>query len=132
MVVPDGGSFQCTSQSLDAVACLTLSGDLDIDSVATFRAHLAAAHDADGLLFDLQNLRYLDSSGINALVNVHQALAPSGRRIALVGPSPNVRRILSVLHLEDLMPVFPNVDEALAYLRSGGWNGHSRETFGPN
>jgi stage II sporulation protein AA (anti-sigma F factor antagonist) len=87
--------------------------------VASFREHLAAAHDAEGLILDLRGLRYLDSSGINALFDAHRALAPSGRRIALVGLSPNIRRIPSVLDLEDLMPTFPSVEEALAYLRSG-------------
>jgi anti-anti-sigma factor len=98
--------------------CLTLSGDLDLAGVATFRAHLGAAHDADGLVFDLQNLRYLDSSGIKALIDVQRALAPSGRRVALVGPSPTVRKILEVLDLERLIPVFASVGQALAYVRS--------------
>jgi anti-anti-sigma factor len=117
--VPDGVAFRCTFQRLGGVACLTLSGDLDLASVATFRTYLTAAHEADGIILDLQDLRYLDSSGINALFDAHRAFAPSGRRIALVGLSPNIRRILSVLDLEDLMPAFPSVDEALAYLRSG-------------
>lgn len=118
--MPDTGGFQCTIQSLGGVACLTLSGDLDLASVAAFLPHLAAAHDADGLVLDLHGLRYLDSSGIKALLETQRELAPSGRRIALVGVSRNIGRILSVLHLEDLMPGFPSVDDALAYLRSGG------------
>jgi anti-anti-sigma factor len=118
-------SFRCTLQQLDgSVVCLVLSGELDLASVDTFRPNLnTAALGAYGILLDFHDLRYIDSSGINALLNAHQAFAPSGRRIALVGVSPNVRRILSVLHLEDLMPAFPSVDEALVYLRSHGESG---------
>jgi anti-anti-sigma factor len=112
--------FHCTVRHLQGAVCLVLSGELDLASVASFREHFAAANDADGLIFDLRDLRYLDSSGINALFDAHRALAPSGRRIALVDPSPNIRRVLGVLHLEDLMPAFQSVDEALAYVLAGG------------
>ena len=115
----NGESFQCRTQWRDGIACLTLSGDLDLATVNTFRAHLAmATHGRSGILLDLGGLRYLDSSGINAVLETHRALTPFGRRIALVGVSPNVRRILGVLKLEDLMPVFAEADDALAYLRS--------------
>lgn len=119
--MPNGGSFQCIPQPLEGVVCFALTGDLDLASVTTFRHHLATAvHRNDGLLLNLQDLRYLDSSGVNALLDIHRAFAPSGRRIALVMASPIVRRILSVLQLEHLMPVFASMDEALAYLRSEG------------
>jgi anti-anti-sigma factor len=116
-----GQSFRCRPQHLNgSVACLSLSGELDLATVATFRAHLSAVHDAAGLILDLRDLRYIDSSGINTLLDIHRAFAPSRRRIALFGASPNVRRILSVLHLEDLMPVFVTLDEALGHLRLSG------------
>lgn len=41
---------------------------------------------------------------------------PSGRRIALVAPSPSVRRILSVLQLECVMPIFDTLEEAWTYV----------------
>ena len=120
----DGGAFRCTFQPLDGVVCLVLSGDLDLAGAATFRAHLAlAARDSDGLVLDLRDLRYLDSSGINALLDTYRASGTFGRRIALAGPSPSVRRILSVLQLEHQlehpMPAFDTLGDALAYVREG-------------
>lgn len=119
--MPDAGPFRCTFQPLGGIICLALSGDLDLASVATFRAHLAmTARDTEGLLLDLRDLRYLDSTGINALLDTYRASGPFGRRIALVGVSPNVRRILSVLNLQPLMPEFVSVEDALAYLCANG------------
>lgn len=115
----DSLGFRCTFQSLGSVVCLVLSGELELATVATLVGHLAmVGRDTEGLLLDLRDLRYLDSTGINALLDTYRASGRLGRRIALVGASPNVRRILSVLNLETLMPMFPNRNEALVYLRS--------------
>ena len=112
-------SFRCTRQQLDGAVCLTLRGYLDIASVAQFRAHLSMAVQATGgLMLDLRDLRYLDSSGVYALLETHRVLSRASRRMALVRPSTMVRRILSVVNVEWLMPAFPTVEEALKYLGS--------------
>jgi anti-anti-sigma factor len=112
-----GDSFRCTTEQLNGALCYILSGELDLASASTLRAHLsAAAHSAGSIVFDLRNLRYLDSSGINVFLDTNAAFSRSGRRMTLVGPSPVVRRILSVLELERLIPTFDSLDEALAYL----------------
>lgn len=124
-------SFRCTQRHLDGAICLVLSGELDLATAETFRAHLrVAVQGTGGIMLDLRDLRYLDSSGLNALLDTHRDASPSGRRIALVKPSPVVRRILSVLRLENLMPVFSSVEEALIYLRSGGDSEQQRPSAG--
>ncbi|HKX17700.1 MAG TPA: STAS domain-containing protein [bacterium] len=113
--------FNCTPQQVDGTACLVLSGELDLVSVATFRAHLTmAGHAARGIVLDLRNLRYLDSTGINALLEAHRTLSPSGRRMAMVASSPLVHKVLSVLAIESIIPSFETLDAALAYVRSDG------------
>jgi stage II sporulation protein AA (anti-sigma F factor antagonist) len=76
-----------------------------------------AAQGTGGIVLDLRQLRYVDSSGVNALFEFHQEFASSGRRMALVGPTPSIRRILSVLQLDRLMPIFHRLEDAVAYLR---------------
>src|SRR5215469_16046624 len=84
-------ALTCTQQRLEGVVRLSVSGELDLATAPTFRAHLdMATHGADNVIVDLTGLLYLDSSGINALLDAHHALAPSRRQIVLVGPSPNV------------------------------------------
>jgi anti-anti-sigma factor len=85
--------------------------------VDTFRAHLRMAADgAHAILLDFGGLRYLDSTGVNALLAARESFSLTGGRIALTGVSPSVRRILSVLNLEAVIPVFATLEEALAYL----------------
>ena len=58
--------------------------------------------------------RSLPSPRGNVFLDTSAAFSRSGRRIALIGPSPAVCRILSVLALERLIPTFNTLDEALA------------------
>jgi anti-anti-sigma factor len=68
----------------------------------------------------MQGLRYLDSTGVNALLDGHRSLSRENRRMVLVGASAMVRRILSVLSIEKMMPLFSTVEEALRYMRAPG------------
>jgi anti-anti-sigma factor len=114
-----GTSFSCQAKEVDGAVRLVLSGELDLSSVPIFRANVSEAVGiGGGIIFDFTNLRYLDSSGINVLFDTHRALAHENRRLALVNPSTMVRRILGVLSLEKLMPIFSTIDEALSYVRS--------------
>lgn len=109
----------CAQRPLDGAVCITVSGELDLGTVNTFRAHLdMAAHHGGGIVLDVQDLRYLDSSGINALLNTQRALSLLGQRMAIVGPSKMIRRILGVVNIEELIPVFASVEAALGYVRA--------------
>jgi anti-sigma B factor antagonist len=111
--------FRVLSQNVEGAAVLTLSGELDLSNVATLEVYACKAVEGrGGIIFDMHDLRYLDSSGIRALLGFERSLSRENRRIALVGPSPLVRRVLGVLSLEEVMPVFGTVDEALSYVRA--------------
>jgi anti-anti-sigma factor len=115
------GTFRCTPERRDGAICLRVAGELDLASVDTFRAHLRMAADGShAILLDFGGLRYLDSTGINALLVAQKSLSLTGGRIALTGVSPSVRRILSVLNLETVIPVFATQEEALAHLTKSG------------
>jgi hypothetical protein len=42
---------------------------------------------------------------------------PGDRRIGLVCPDGNVSRVLSIVRIEQVMPVYERLDDALAALR---------------
>jgi anti-anti-sigma factor len=111
-------AFHCTQEQLDGAVCFVLDGELELSTVAMFRAEVRVAVGGEGgILLDLQNLRYFDSSGIDILLDIHRVLSQQHRRMAFVHPTPAVRRILSVLNLEQKIPTFFTPEEALAYLR---------------
>ncbi|MFD3410180.1 STAS domain-containing protein [Streptomyces cyaneofuscatus] len=91
---------------------LTVSGDLDIDSVPPLgRALEAAAEDGSGpVVVDLSGVGFADSTTVNVLLQGQTAL---GGRLRLAAPSPFVRRLIGMIGLDSAIPVRQDVDEAI-------------------
>jgi anti-anti-sigma factor len=85
--VQDGGAF-------------SISGELDLSSEAIVRQHiLASARHGATMRLDLSGLTFIDSSGINVLVQILHTIGPEGR-LTIEQPSPFVRRVLQVAGLD--------------------------------
>jgi len=121
---PGSGSSNtllCRRQDIDGAATLSLSGELDLASVSSLEAHLKAVAQTElNLVVDLDDLRYIDSSGINALLTAHRILTQTRRRMMLAAPSAMTKKILSIAGVDLIVPIFPTVDAALERLRSDG------------
>jgi anti-sigma B factor antagonist len=110
----------CSVRSLANAVCLTLAGEIDVNGAFILKAHLrmAAESQENTIIIDFSDLRNIDSSGVNMLLDAQRKLALGGRMIVLVAPSSSIRKVLGVLRLEEMMPIFPSVEEALRYLRA--------------
>ncbi|GGS14407.1 hypothetical protein GCM10010284_54800 [Streptomyces rubiginosohelvolus] len=91
---------------------LTVSGDLDIDSVSPLGLALtSAAEDGSGpVVVDLSGVGFADSTTVNVLLQGHTAL---GDRLRLAAPSPFMRRLIGMIGLDSALPVLPSVDDAI-------------------
>lgn len=100
---------------LDGAVVLSVSGEVDLANAPSLRAHLKTAIEtAEHLVVvDLKDLKYIDSSGIKALLDAHSTFAHGGRPIVLAAVSPMVQRVLEILRLEQVIPVFPTVEKAV-------------------
>ena len=65
----------------------------------------------------------MDSSGINALVDRQRRLTGSRRRIVLAAVPLRIGRILQIIALEHVIPMFPTVEAAVESLRIGDGTG---------
>ena len=111
----------CRREDLGGVTCLILTGELDLASVPTIQAHLKAiAQTEDHLIVDMSELRYIDSTGAKVFLDTHRMFLRSGRRIVLAGVQPLTMRIIEVMGVQKVIPIFPTVDEALESLRADG------------
>ncbi|WP_329612444.1 STAS domain-containing protein [Streptomyces brevispora] len=92
---------------------LAVTGDLDIDNVTPLGAALesAAADGDDPVVVDLSDVSFADSTTVNVLLQGQTLLGP---RLRLAEPSPFVERLIGVLGLDSVLPVFPTVTEAIA------------------
>ena len=93
----------------DRTATVTLRGEVDILTVDQVRAALSEALAARPLeiVVDLSDLRFIDSTGLGALIFGFQRARDAGVRFRLAHPTRAVRQILvlsGLLEVVELMP----------------------------
>jgi stage II sporulation protein AA (anti-sigma F factor antagonist) len=100
----------------DGVALFTVEGFLDVDTVPELRRHLSdqVSRGRYHLLLDLAAVSFMDSSGINALLQAREQTRSVGGSVRLISPTPTVRRILDLTGVNMAVPSSESVDDALA------------------
>lgn len=99
------GSFSVDRSVRESTVVLALQGELDMASAG--RLANAATDIAPGsqVVIDLKNLEFMDSSGLRTLMNLDLRARAEGWSIALAGPQPSVRRLLTLTGFEDRIPI---------------------------
>jgi anti-anti-sigma factor len=92
---------------------LALAGDFDMAVVEQFERELAnvEASGAAVIAADLSDVRFMDSSGLRALVIADQRARETGRRFAIVPGPPEVRRVFELTQLEGRLDFVDSVAE---------------------
>jgi anti-sigma B factor antagonist len=87
------------------VPIIGVSGELDSSNAASLEADIApvAAEHPERLIFDLSELRFMDSAGIAVLVGV----AARVDAVQLREPSQAVRRVIELTGLSAVLPIEP-------------------------
>jgi anti-anti-sigma factor len=94
----------------DGIDVLTLNGELDLASAPVLEKQLRAIDGRDArIVVDLSGCGFIDSTGLTVIV---EAASREGHSIALVGPTPQVRRVFEITAVETLVPLFETMAEA--------------------
>src|SRR3979409_2393089 len=79
--------FAATALTTDYGVLVTVTGELDIATAPQLREALTARPAEGGLIVvDLTPVTFMDSTGLEAIVRLHTALAGAGGRLAVVCP----------------------------------------------
>jgi anti-sigma B factor antagonist len=107
---------QTTADPNARIEILGMPDELDLLTaeglVAQGRA--AIARQAWLLLLDLTGLSFCDARGLSALVRIANHADAAGCRYGLIAPQPPVAKILRIGGLNERLPVFATIDDALA------------------
>jgi anti-sigma B factor antagonist len=97
------------------VAVVAAPEDIDVTNAAGLRTALrhAAARGSGTVVVDMSRTQFCDTAGIHALVAAHKQARAEGGQVLLVIGGAAVRRILSITGLDDVIPVFPDLEQAL-------------------
>jgi anti-anti-sigma factor len=102
---------------------LELEGEFDLDTVPEIdrflRRTLGPLYHQDHLVIDLAKTTFVDSSFVAFLVRLASAQRATHRELLLARPSGQVRRVLGLCGLPNVVPVFASVDAATDSLMSG-------------
>ena len=97
---------------------LHLSGECDFDTLPQvdrfLRRRLGPLYGRRSLVIDLADLTLVDSSFIGFLVSLVGEQRRARAELVLARPAGQVRRVLGLVGLPNLVPVYDSVEEALA------------------
>jgi anti-sigma B factor antagonist len=106
--------------SLDGAPGLAVRGEIDIAQVADLELVLDAAirGSRGAFVLDLDEVEYLDSSGLGVILRARALLAREDRALAIVCPPGPVRRLFNVAGVADLLFLYGSRAEAAGALVS--------------
>jgi anti-anti-sigma factor len=93
---------------------ITVEGELDLAVAERMRTALDEAADRELVLVNLERCEFIDSTGIALLVRAYQRAEEAGGRLAVVGPTDQVLRVLAISGLTQNGLVFADAAAAVA------------------
>ena len=94
---------------------LDVVGDLTYAHRAVFRAAVEKAKRAGcrHLIVNLEQVRFVDSTGLGLLVLVSQNFKLQQAQISILKPQSYVREIMSLANIPKMIPIYENEEDAL-------------------
>ncbi|MBI4564860.1 MAG: STAS domain-containing protein, partial [Planctomycetes bacterium] len=101
---------------------VTLNGSIDAKTVITFQTHLNTVKErgASRLVLDMENVKYVNSTGLGFLINLSDSISSDRGEIALVKVQPRVKVVLDMLGLNSFFKIYSTCEEALKQLLTDG------------
>lgn len=103
-------------EGFPAQEVLSLRGPLTGGNGPTFLNAMRREEPAHTVILDLSEVPYVDSAGLGLLVSAHVSRQKAGRRMALSGINPRVRKLFEITRMSDLFLIFSSPQEAAAAL----------------
>ncbi|MCX5384433.1 STAS domain-containing protein [Streptomyces sp. NBC_00083] len=102
--------LKITSRDSATGPVLAVSGELDYASAEGLRDLIAATTLEPGqrLVLDLGGMDFCDSSGVSALIAAHNHAQAAQAHAALAAVPANTLRILRIVGLDQIFPLYPD------------------------
>ena len=87
---------------------IALTGEIDAHAAPTLASRFESLPAGDDdIVIGMADVTFMDSSGLRVLIDLHQRLDGSPRRLVLDSPSQPVTRLLEVAGLADHFTIVP-------------------------
>lgn len=115
--------MKISARQLDSTTIFDISGNIDLSNSPEVRKaflHEMRDNRTPRVLVNLQDVKYIDSSGIASLIEGLKASRESGSRFVLFGLSPGAREVLQISRLLQVFEVCENEEQALQKVAAAG------------
>jgi anti-sigma B factor antagonist len=99
--------------SNDSLTIYKAAGKLSLETVNEFGQKMRA-ETASYLVLDLSGVSFLDSAGVGSLVSIFVNRRNQGKTFALAALSAQSTAVVMVAGLQNLLPIYKTVEEAVA------------------
>lgn len=107
--------YQLTVDQSDIALVGHVSGEIDHGNAAELQAALLAELTTGPVILDLSRLEFIDSAGLAAIETVRRT---TPLRV-VIAPESIVYRAYEIVGLEDVIPTYTSIDDALAHPPEG-------------
>lgn len=113
--MPNSEPLVLTEERHDAVVVVRCAGELDIATVGTLRARLKEVQvdGASQLVLVLDDVTFLDSLGLGALIGAHKRARVLRGSLVIVCTSPQVLNVFAATSMHRVFRVVDSLEEAL-------------------
>ena len=103
---------------MPSVPVVVPRGEISAASLAALEKELLPHLDGQGpgLVIDLVQVRFINSSGLGLFVRVGKTLEENGRILVLARTSRQLERLIRSLGLDEVFPMFRSVTEAQTWV----------------
>ena len=105
-------------EDLNGVKVYSLSGHFDADMVSKVHKEIEDLLQGpiNQILLDLSGVTYISSAGLRVFLYVAKAMKAKEGSAALCSATENVKRIIELAALNNIIPIYENREKALATL----------------
>ncbi len=98
------------------IKVVTLDGQLDESNVDNFAPKIyemiSSMDKGTSVIFDLQNLSYLNSKSIGYIADFYNQVTAKGGKIVITKAASNIKDILNVVGIDQMIPLTQTMQEA--------------------
>ena len=102
------------SELANNIRLIKLNGKLDITGVEQIETPFAAYCAGEGVrvIVDVSGVDFLASIGIRLLTLTAKSVISRGGKIVLLNPMPDVRHVLEITGIPDIIPIYSDLESA--------------------
>jgi len=111
--------FELQRPTDDCAVVLLAVHELDTINTDQLESELAKVMGGEGqrnLVIGFEQVKFLASTALGALINIHKVVESRGGQLRLAGMSPEIYSVFDVTRLTKLFSIYPSLDEAMQSL----------------